>query len=162
RVRHIFLELQRAWSDLKWERARPFETDALFQMHQYWIAEYRRQHLRNVLGEPTIEDAIPVKITSDAFHDAITCRIFARMTDHVVDASGKVVCGDPKRPKRFSEYWTFIRRRGVKGAAKDDANCPNCGAPLKISMAGVCEYCRGKVTGGEFDWVLSRIEQDES
>jgi hypothetical protein len=29
-------------------------------------------------------------------------------------------------------------------------------------MAGVCEYCQGKVTSGEFDWVLSRIEQDEA
>jgi len=28
-------------------------------------------------------------------------------------------------------------------------------------MAGVCEYCRSKIVAGEFDWVLSRIEQDE-
>jgi hypothetical protein len=41
-------------------------------------------------------------------------------------------------------------------------NCPNCGAALKINRAGVCEYCQGKVTSGEFDWVLSRIEQDEA
>jgi hypothetical protein len=29
-------------------------------------------------------------------------------------------------------------------------------------MAGVCDYCNGKVSSGEFDWVLSKIEQDES
>ena len=40
--------------------------------------------------------------------------------------------------------------------------CPNCGAALKVNMAGVCEYCRSKITSGEFDWVLSRIEQDEA
>ena len=40
--------------------------------------------------------------------------------------------------------------------------CPNCGAPLAISMAGHCTYCKAKVTGGDFDWVLSKIEQDES
>ena len=28
-------------------------------------------------------------------------------------------------------------------------------------MTGTCEYCAVKVTGGEYDWVLSRIEQDE-
>jgi hypothetical protein len=28
-------------------------------------------------------------------------------------------------------------------------------------MAGTCKYCQAKVTTGEFDWVLSRIEQDE-
>ena len=37
------------------------------------------------------------------------------------------------------------------------------GAPLDaISMAVVCGYCNAKVSGGAFDWVLSRIEQDES
>ena len=46
--------------------------------------------------------------------------------------------------------------------ASANLNCPNCGAPLKVNNAGVCEFCGGKITSGEFDWVLSRIEQDES
>jgi hypothetical protein len=29
-------------------------------------------------------------------------------------------------------------------------------------MAGECEYCAARVTTGDFDWVLSRIEQDET
>jgi len=48
------------------------------------------------------------------------------------------------------------------GPARADLNCPNCGAALKINAAGVCEYCSGKITSGDFDWVLSKIEQDES
>jgi hypothetical protein len=28
-------------------------------------------------------------------------------------------------------------------------------------MAGECRYGKAKVTTGEFDWVLTRIEQDE-
>ena len=35
------------------------------------------------------------------------------------------------------------------------------GAPLQINQAGSCQYCNVKVTTGEFDWVLSRIEQDD-
>ena len=34
-------------------------------------------------------------------------------------------------------------------------------APVKIDMAGACEHCHAKVTSGRFDWVLSRIEQDD-
>ena len=30
-----------------------------------------------------------------------------------------------------------------------------------INQAGSCDYCDAHVTAGEFDWVLSRIEQDE-
>jgi hypothetical protein len=29
-------------------------------------------------------------------------------------------------------------------------------------MAGTCDHCGAHVTGGEFDWVLSKIEQDDS
>jgi hypothetical protein len=29
-------------------------------------------------------------------------------------------------------------------------------------MAGRCNHCDAKITSGEFDWVLSKIEQDES
>jgi hypothetical protein len=162
RIRLIFVELQKAWSEMHWETARPFVSDSLFQMLNYWIGEYRRQHLRNVLEDVRIEKTEPVKIATDAFYDALTFRIFASMRDYTVDRGGKFICGDKSGPRRFSEYWTFIRRRGVKESSQDHGNCPNCGAALKINMAGVCEYCNGKVTSGDFDWVLSRIEQDEA
>jgi predicted lipid-binding transport protein (Tim44 family) len=162
RFRHIFMELQEAWSTLEWERARPYQSDQLFQSHYFWIQEYRRQGLRNVLEDVKIASLRPVKITSDAFYDAITVRIWAGMKDYTVDGNGNVVCGSRRRPRPFTEYWTFIRRRGVKESKKEDSACPNCGAPLKINMAGICQYCEGKIASGEFDWVLSRIEQDEA
>jgi hypothetical protein len=43
-----------------------------------------------------------------------------------------------------------------------EAICGNCGAPLDITMAGACAHCGAHVTAGEFDWVLSKIEQDDS
>jgi hypothetical protein len=158
----IFQELQAAWSSLNWDRARPHETDSIFQMHQYWIDAYRRQGLRNVLDQARITAMQPVKIQEDAFYNGITLRIWAEGFDYTVDANGKVVSGSKNNLRRWSEYWTFIRNRGSKGAARADLNCPNCAAPLKINAAGVCEFCGGKITSGEFDWVLSKIEQDES
>lgn len=162
RMRYIFMELQQAWTSLKWERVRPYETDNVFQMHYFWINEYQRQNLRNVLDQIQIARIEPVKVTMDAFYDSITVRIYASMLDYTVDAQGTRVCGDPRNPRLFTEYWTFMRRRGVKASDKANDQCPNCAAPLQISMSGACEFCGGKVTSGEFDWVLSRIEQDES
>ncbi len=161
RFHHIFNELQQAWTTLEWERSRPFETDQLFQTHLFWIEEYKRQNLRNVLEDITIEDMQPVKISQDAFYDAITVRVFASMKDSTVDAHGELVCGAPSQSRHFSEYWTFVRSRGAAESDKANDSCPNCGAPLKINMSGVCEFCNGNVGSGEFDWVLSRIEQDD-
>jgi ribosomal protein L24E len=163
RARMIFDELQAAWSALDWERARPHETDNLFQMHQYWINAYKQQHLRNVLDQCRVTAMQPVKLQEDAFYNAITLRIGAQGYDYTVDESGKIVSGSKSKLRYWTEYWTFIRNRKARPApASADLNCPNCGAPLKVNNAGVCEFCGGKITSGEFDWVLSKIEQDES
>jgi hypothetical protein len=163
RARLIFNELQAAWSTLDWERARPHETDNLFQMHQYWIDAYKRQHLRNVLDQSTVTAMQPVKIKEDAFYNSITLRIGAQGYDYTVDDGGRVVSGSKDNLRYWSEYWTFIRNRKAQATpAKADLNCPNCGAPMKVNNAGICQFCGGKITSGEFDWILSKIEQDES
>jgi predicted lipid-binding transport protein (Tim44 family) len=163
RAHLIFNELQAAWSTLDWERARPHETDNLFQMHQYWIEAYKRQHLRNILDQCAVTAMQPVKIQEDAFYNSITLRIGAQGYDYTLDEGGRIVSGSKSSLRRWSEYWTFIRNRAAQPiAARADLNCPNCGAPLKVNNAGVCQFCGGKITSGEFDWVLSRIEQDES
>jgi hypothetical protein len=163
RARLIFNELQAAWSLLNWERARPHETDNIFQMHRYWIDAYQRQGLRNALDQCEITAMQPVKIKVDAFYNAITLRIFAQGYDYTIDKNGRVVAGSNKNLRQWSEYWTFVRYSKAKPVpARADLNCPNCGAPLKVNAVGICEFCGGKITSGEFDWVLSKIEQDES
>ncbi|MBA3765769.1 MAG: TIM44-like domain-containing protein [Acidobacteria bacterium] len=163
RARMIFNELQAAWSSLDWERARPHETDNIFQMHRYWIEAYKRQNLRNMLDQCRIISMQPVKIMEDAFYNAITLRIWAEGYDYTIDSQGRIVAGSKSNLRRWSEYWTFIRNRNAKPQhARTDLSCPNCGAGLKVNATGICEFCGGKITSGEFDWVLSKIEQDES
>jgi ribosomal protein L37AE/L43A len=162
RARTIFTELQQAWSTLAWERARPFETDHLFQTHRYWIERYREDGLRNALDDIIIERVEPCRIELDPFYETITVRIFASMRDYVVDSQGSVVGGNARTPRRFSEYWTFIRRAGrAEVTDKAPDQCPSCGAPLKVDAAAICTFCGSKVASGDFDWVASLIEQDE-
>ncbi len=132
-------------------------------MHQYWIDAYKRQHLRNKLDQCRVTAMQPVKIKQDAFYISITLRIGAEGFDYTVDESESVVSGSKSKLRYWSEYWTFIRSRNAKPIpATTELNCPNCGAPLKVNQSGICEFCGGKMTSGAFDWVLSKIEQDES
>jgi DNA-directed RNA polymerase subunit RPC12/RpoP len=163
RVQLIFDEIGQAWSSLQWERARPFLTDRLYMAQLYWIKAYRNQGLQNKLDNAKITNLEMVKITQDPFFDSITFRIWASGLDYTIEqATGKVVAGNKARPRPYSEYWTLIRSVDAHGAAQVEKNCPNCGAPLQINQSGYCEYCSSKITGGAFDWVLSRIEQDDS
>ena len=161
RVREVATELQDAWTARDWERVRPLESESLFQMHRYWIDAYLRQKLRNVVAGFRVLRVEPVWIDADAFYESITVRIWAEGRDHTLDESGQVVAGSATDVRRWSEYWTFIRTRGASGGPAAPA-CPNCGARVAVGATGVCEFCGGKLTTGEFDWVLSRIEQDEA
>jgi hypothetical protein len=162
RVALIFTELQVAWSGREPLKIRPFVSDNLFQSLYYWIDLYTQQRCRNISENATILRIDLANVLSDASFDAITLRIFARAIDYTVSDEGKLLSGHRSRPRTYSEYWTLIRGSSRRGEPRRDNNCPNCGAPLAISMTGQCEYCRVKVTSGDFDWVLSRIEQDES
>lgn len=163
RARHMFMEIQAGWSEVNEARLRPYETDTLFDAHRYWLTRFKEEGKRNVLEDVKIERMQLAKIEHDAFFDAVTLRIYAGMKDWYKDKTGRVIGGNPKQTRRFSEYWTLVRRVEAAGKASGDpSKCPNCGAPLdKVNMAGVCEYCGGKVISGAFDWVLAIITQDE-
>lgn len=161
RVRVAFLALQEAWSRREWERARPFETDALFQTHRFWMERYTAFAFVNRVEEVELTRITLAKIDLDAFYESITVRIFARARDWTEDASGRVVGGSKTVPRTFSEYWTFLR--AIPGTVAAATNCPSCGAALSPGGgATVCASCGGKLVGGAFDWVASRIEQDDA
>ncbi|HYI12545.1 MAG TPA: Tim44 domain-containing protein [Thermoanaerobaculia bacterium] len=160
RVREIARGLQDAWTAREWERIRPLESETLFQSHRYWIDAYTRQRLRNIVADYRITRVVPVKIDSDAFYESITVRIWAEGRDHTVDETGRVVAGSKTELRRWTEYWTFIRSR-TAAEGTQQRSCPNCGAKVALGATGICEFCGGKLSTGEFDWVLSRIEQDD-
>lgn len=162
RVGLVFQTMQVAWSSLAWDQARPYLSDNLWTAQTYWIDAYRRSGLRNRMDSPRLGRIELARVTSDRWFDAVTVRVFAAGRDYTVrDSDGAVVGGDKNRDREYTEYWTLIRASTAKGPAKSDGVCPSCGAPLAINAAGQCGHCQVKVTSGQFDWVLSRIEQDE-
>ena len=163
RIGLVFSQFQSAWSARDLASMRPFLSDALFTTQSYWINAYVSQRLRNITEKARITGLECVKVESDPYFDAITVRLRATGLDYTVrDADGTVVGGNRSRERAYTEYWTLIRGTQRKGAPRADLNCPNCGAPVEVNMAGHCKYCKVKVTTGDFDWVLSKIQQDES
>lgn len=159
----VFENIYSSWAENDWKKARPLLTDNLFRSHNYWIETYKKAGLTNKLDDLEITKLQPVKLQMDKFYEAVTFRIHASVKDYLVNEQGKVVAGNPRSPRHFSEYWTFIRQAGTEKSLEDyDVNsCPNCGAPVDMGMAAVCGYCNSKVSTGEFNWILGKIVQDE-
>jgi hypothetical protein len=162
RIELVFQALQRGWSGRDLSQIRPFVTDNLFQYFGYWIDLYQEQRARNVTENARITHVEFANVLSDAVYDAVTVRLFATSLDYTLSDDGKLLSGSRSRERAYTEYWTLIRGRAAHGRPRAEPVCPSCGAPLRIAMAGNCEYCHARVVSGDFDWVLSRIEQDEA
>ncbi|APR86987.1 cell surface protein precursor [Minicystis rosea] len=161
RIELCFRTFHEGWTKQDLKLVRAFLSDNLFQTQLYWVDAYKRQKLRNLTDGSRIVAIHLCRVVSDARFDAVTVRVFATGLDYTVNEAGEVVSGNNDRERSYSEYWTLIRGVDRTGAPRTTPACPSCGAGLDVSMAGVCRYCSAKITTGEFDWVLSRIEQDE-
>jgi hypothetical protein len=161
RIKLIYDALTTAWTNNELAPIRGLVSDGQFDYLSYWVDAYKRQGLRNALVGMRITRTELAKVTRDRWYDAVTYRIWATGKDYVLRGDD-VVRGSKHRDRPYSEYWTLMRSSSRKGPTKTDRTCGNCGAPLDVSMAGACNYCGAHVTGGEFDWVVSKIEQDDS
>jgi hypothetical protein len=163
RLQLIYNELNAGWTRGDLKGVRPFVSDGLFDYLQYWMTSYRQQGVRNVLEGMRLAEWKLARLVRDASFDSLTFRIWGSGRDFMArQKTGEVVSGDPHTDRFYSEYWTLIRGSAVRGAPRADKSCPHCGASLDVNMAGECEHCGTKVTSGDFDWVLSKIEQDDS
>ena len=162
RIRHVFAQLQPAWSSLDITPARAYLSDRLAETWQFWFAAYRRAGLRNVTESSRLIGIELARVVSDRHFDAITVRLRATGLDYTIDEKGELGTGSRDTPREYTEYWTLIRAQSATGVPHAASSCPQCGAPLVVSMGGACEHCGAHVSSGEFDWVLSRVEQDDA
>jgi predicted lipid-binding transport protein (Tim44 family) len=163
RLALVYMALNRGWNASDARLVRPWVSDGLYAYLEYWLDAYRAQKLQNRLDHATLTSWTIARVTRDRHYDAVTVRLWATGNDYTVSLpDGRVVGGSKSRGRAYSEYWTLVRAAGVRGAPRADLACPNCGAQLTAGMGGACEHCGAVVTRGDFDWVLSKIEQDES
>jgi predicted lipid-binding transport protein (Tim44 family) len=163
RVQQAFFTLQKAWQDRDLEASRAFMSPGLYLGWSSQVQQLVQLRKKNILEGLRIDDLRLDSIVHGRVFDDVTVRVTATCADYEVDEqTGQMTFGS-REPSFFTEFWTFQRSRGAKttGRSALDKVCPNCGAPLEINQIGECRYCNAAVTSGRFDWVLSRIEQDD-
>jgi len=162
-VSTAFIKIQEAWSKRQMDIARPFITPSLLTRFQAQIDELKRMGRTNHVEQATIGSVDMVEADHDGGMDYVTARVVAAAADYTTeDKTGQIVAGT-KSIRQFTEYWTFMRSDKVKTEeGKEEVaskHCPNCGAPMKVTAVGKCDYCGSDITSGQFSWVLSEITQ---
>lgn len=161
--REVFIKLQNAWMERKWEDIRPLESSELFEQHRGQL-QYLIDHKQiNMMERICVRHTHLNSYRRDGDKEIIVMTLKAAMRDYTIEEeSKKVVQGNPNEDIYMVYTLTFMRKAGVKTkegtADTNTTNCPNCGAPTKITSSGKCEYCGSIITTGEHDWVLAGLE----
>lgn len=163
KAKMLFVKMQNAWMDRNWEEIRAFETDELFEQHQSQIEGYIRNKQINVMDRICVLYSKLYRFEQKGDKEVLEIILKSRMADYIIDEDTKEVIKGDKNIERIRLYrLQFIRKLGVKtkpeSTGLNTTNCPNCGAPTKVTSTGKCDYCGSIITNGEFGWVLNNLE----
>jgi predicted lipid-binding transport protein (Tim44 family) len=163
RVKSAFLALQDAWCKRSLDTGRAFMSPGAYFSWSAQLESMASEGRRNVMEQLEVRSIKPIRVVHGRVFDDLTVRITAAAADYDVDQAGKIVFGD-RTVRPFQEEWTFQRSIGATTSNKPgtlENTCPSCGAPISLTQIGECRFCRAAVTSGKFDWVVSRIDQED-
>lgn len=156
----VYITLQEAWEAKDWKGVRPFESNALFNMHNRQIQEYIDMHKTNHLNMQNVREVSIAEFKEDGSQEILVVKLYASLLDYVTDDNtGKIIEGSDKNYAHRNYRLEFVRAKGVKTVVDKDisvTNCPNCGAPTTVTSSGECEYCHSVITNGNYGWVLNQ------
>jgi len=162
-VRTAFLALQDAWCRQNLDAGRAFLSPGAYFTWSAQLETMAAEGRRNIMENLSVLRIDPVQIVHGRVFDDLTVRVSASAVDFEVDKENRIVFGD-RSVRSFIEDLDLQRSVGVATTDKPgtlENTCPGCGAPIALNQIGECRYCRAAVTSGKFDWVVSRIEQDQ-
>jgi hypothetical protein len=163
RAGQAFMALQAAWCNQNLDGGRGFLSPGAYFAWRAQLETMAAEGRRNVMEHVEVRGIDVLRIIHGRVFDDLTVRISAVAADFEIDKDNKIVFGD-RTVRPFIEDWTFQRSIGVATSGRPgtlENACPRCGAPVALTQIGECRYCKAAVTSGKFDWVVSRIEQED-
>jgi hypothetical protein len=163
RAKKAFLALQDAWCQQDLGAGRAFLSPGAYFSWSAQLEALAAEGRRNVMENVSVRGIEIVRVVHGRVFDDLTVRVAAAAADFDIDKDNRIVFGD-RTVRPFVEEWTFQRSVGVATTDKPgtlENTCPSCGAPIALTQIGECRYCKAAVTSGKFDWVVSRIEQED-
>lgn len=161
-TKELFIKLQNAWTARNWEPMRLFETPELFEAHKAQVQGYIDTNRINVMDRIAVNFAYLYKYSVQGDKEILEVALKSTMKDYIIDERTKQVLEGNKTQDRKTLYkLTFERKKGILTENHNEiktTNCPNCGAPTKITSAGKCEYCDSIILTNDHGWVLSNLE----
>jgi len=161
-VARIFVAAEQAWEGGDASICRGLMTHSLAAQAQLQLEDLQRQNVRNRLDGLSVAAVAVVSAESDGRFDSIRVRIHASSADYDVDVGSGRMLGGHGDVRPWAQEWTL--QRSAHAHTRPDGGtlsrrCPSCQAPLEVDATGSCQFCRQPVMSGDYDWVLTRIDE---
>ena len=158
--KQVYIDIQTAWCARDLTTVRPIMHQNLYNTTQRQVQDKINQGIVYHYESIAINTAYLTSFVRDKDYEYLTVYLNARMIDYQVDEkTGNIIRGDKTTRWDMRYKMKYVRSVGVNTKDKitdtHGYNCPNCGAPLEITSAGVCEYCGSTVSTGDYSWVLT-------
>ena len=157
-----FRKIQSAWQLHQLDRVQHFVSDGILERFTLQLQEQRENGYRDHMEGISVQETRLAEFQSGDVFESMTIMVTATAIDYRVSfETGEFLSGD-RASSQFTEYWSFVRRRGVSTRTTEgliEGSCPNCSAPISLTQTGHCSSCNAVVKSGEYDWVLAEITQ---
>jgi hypothetical protein len=160
KVKQAFIQIQEAWMIQDMSKVRKYISDGMYQRLNIQFKMMNILDQKNIIENLLVKNIAIDKIENDGNFDIIHVAVHASIVDKFV--STKYPQLNNGGAEEFVEYWSFIRKKGVKEVNLfNTQNCPKCGAELPKNAGDVsqCSYCKTITNLGDYDWILSEITQ---
>ncbi len=149
----IFLDVEDAWMNFDLEKVRDVITDEMFNMYESQLSSMEIKGEQNIMEGFELKDCAISNCSQENDNIEVTTKYIIEFYDYIIEKStGNVLRGSKSIKLRMHYDLTFIMSNKEVNIDK----CPNCGAPLKINSAGVCDFCGSKIIGENTNWVMSK------
>ncbi len=158
-VSEVYIIVQEAWESRNYKVVRPRVSDLLFDIHSRQLQAYIDKQKTNHIDGQNIRNVQLAYFEVDGNYEVLSVKLDASIIDYVTNDNTGMIIEGSKEYQHRSYYLEFIRSNGVKSDINKEVttkNCPNCGAPLKVTNSGECEYCKSIITSGDYNWVLNK------
>jgi hypothetical protein len=142
---------------------RSYLADPLFAELSRTVANARTQHHHNLIENLNVRAIHVVEAAANERGQSLVVHFDIVYRAKSFDEA-KQVLADEGNDARHAERWTFVRAAAARTPTVGNvtaSRCPACGAPVALTQLGECRYCKAAIISGKFDWVVSRIEQED-
>ncbi len=167
KISNLYVQMQNAWQDKRFDSMRPHMTDSLYNQFARQLDELVRAGNTNYVERIAVLSVNFTGWRQDDVNDSIVALVKTRIVDYTLnDRSGKLVSGSKTAEKFLTYEWTLIRSKGMTtpqpssegGQDTVSIRCPSCSAPLEVNQSARCPYCDSVITARDYDWAISAIK----